>query len=201
MKKLVSLDDINKMVESGKKKLYAGSDTIVTPAAKDAAAQLGIEIVREDKNAGDGSLPLKEDLIYKIVMEVLKRLPEYGLSDFPVKETDISGIMLVRGSLAIIKKPDNFTGKPVVKKLFSERESPAIQAGFLILEKEPFAEFQKSSGIYYIIDGSMELSIDGRKYMANQGDVFFLPKGIKANFCSSDGCKVFFASLAGEGTG
>jgi len=133
MKKLISVSDVKKCVEENRKWLIIDSDTIITPAAKDFAAEKGIRFTdspspaeRPKSEAECGSNPEKcgaghsdtvnriaerikgseidKELIEKIVREVLREKTLNKSCDSFESEYDPSGLKLVRGKTVICEK-------------------------------------------------------------------------------------------------
>lgn len=83
MKKVVTENDIKALSQSQEKSICIDENTIITPAAKDAAKQLGITFVHGSKTSSEKTVPgcaekqpvsIDHTLITKLVEEVIKRL-------------------------------------------------------------------------------------------------------------------------------
>lgn len=121
MKKLISLNDIKDTVSSGKKSIYTDKDTIITPSARDAAKEKGIEIIRgiepgkDPADAADGIVncacskaaagkdTADADLIYRKVEQILKEsgscignCPRKELGFMDLKDADLISIQEAR---------------------------------------------------------------------------------------------------------
>ncbi len=46
MKRLISVNDIKSLYEQGQKEFYQDDDTVITPAARDAASEFGVKIIK-----------------------------------------------------------------------------------------------------------------------------------------------------------
>ena len=46
MKRLISVNDIKSLYEQGQKEFYQDDDCIITPAAREAATEYGVKIIK-----------------------------------------------------------------------------------------------------------------------------------------------------------
>jgi ethanolamine utilization protein EutQ len=205
LKKLICADDVKAAAEKGQKVLSVECNTIITPAAKDLARELGVEIAT-DKSTTGNSLCNKEktidrEKIYQIVKTVLANSILAGIngpSSDPLFVTDCepkSGLKIVRGRTVKYQPYD--TGGPstnvAYREVVSKNDSP-ISAGFLTIEKSSFGRELCQEEIDIILEGSLSITINGETYDACQGDVIFVPKGSKATWSSSGYVKLFYAT-------
>jgi len=205
-KKLVTADDVRKFAETGQNKLYIGPNTIVTPAAKDVVDDLNICIVEDagkvqkEKDTPSpfkdkqGSASMDTDLIAKIVREVLASLTCGSVQTEMVKEADPSGLRLVKGNTVTYEKLETgMSGDRVrIKEILTQKESPNISAGFMTIENTDFLWDLKCEEINYIIDGTLDVKVNGATYRGEAGDVFYLPKETSITLSSPDKVKLFY---------
>jgi ethanolamine utilization protein EutQ len=120
-----------------------------------------------------------EEIIRKIINEKLgQTTPEFE------KHRDASGIMSIKTSTV---KPEKFdTGKEgdkvLLKDVLTLEESPRLGCGIMEMEETSFAWTLKYDEVDYIIDGTLEVDIDGRKVVGNKGDIIFIPKNSSIHF-------------------
>ncbi|MBM7854165.1 ethanolamine utilization protein EutQ [Desulfohalotomaculum tongense] len=214
MKKLVCANEVQTASEKGQRILYVDSDTIITPAAKDLAKELGVEFAAGSSAAGNhtgkGSGPPKKagrkneidrDLIYQIIKAVLT---SGCLASVPVPSHELpfltdgdpkSGLKIVRGRT--VKYETFNTGDPCTnvayRKVISKNDSK-MGAGFLTIEKSSFERELCCEEIDIILEGSLSITINGNTYDACQGDVIFIPKGSKVVWSSSGYVKLFYVT-------
>jgi ethanolamine utilization protein EutQ len=218
LKKLISINDIKQKYQSKCKVLYIEPNTIITPAAKDLAIEYGIDIKhgKEEICASEyqdvnkevvnmeqlvknnlQDINITEDLVSHIVQEVIKSL---NLSNTIVpqlkKECDPSGIRLVRGDSVIC---DNFdTGNPKdkvgIKEILNIKECPNMATGFMEIEKSSFDWTLGYDELDYIVEGTLDITINNKTYRGHAGDVFFIPMNTSITFSSPDYCKFFFST-------
>lgn len=210
MKKLVTATDIKNHISSGQKTVYLEPGTLVTPAAKDLAAELGLVIqagtppaaALTDDCVGEAceslikSNEISPALITQIVREVLAAMP--GLPPEPglVKQDDPSGLRLVRGNSVQCEtfNTGNPRDKVGIKEILTTKESPNMATGFMTLEETAFSWDLKYEEIDYVIDGTLEITVNGKTYRGTAGDVFYLPRDTTITFSSPDKAKFFFVT-------
>lgn len=207
MKRLVSAKELEAFVKEGKKVFTIDSDTIITPSAKDIAKANGItfsteqpsvcEKVAETVKASAGGVD--SDLIYT----VLKAMMDKGLlkgildaaPDQPYNADMNSGIKVVRGNSVRMDYFD--TGNPDAKVYYQElisKDESAMSAGFLTIEKSSFEWNLTYEEIDYVIEGTLEITINGKKITAYPGDVVFVPSGSNVVWGSPDKVRLFYTT-------
>lgn len=199
MKVLITAAEIKNLALKGEKFIFAGQDSIITPAARDAAREMNIEIILEEKaraasRCAAGQSPSPE-LVASIVRKVLDMLGA-GVAPGPVVERHPSGVRLVRGG-TVVCDPFN-TGhsgdKVCLKDALSTAESPNMCAGFMTIEKSSFNWELKYDEYNYIIEGSLDITVDGQTFHGGAGDVFFIPRGTCVTFGSRGSTKFFYVT-------
>lgn len=202
MKKLVTAADVKGLFGSGQKKLYTGPGTIVTPAARDMAAELGLTIQTEPHEPPEGIDTVSKlneispSLISMIVREVMASLPDLQQKPEMVKEEDPGGLRLVRGN-SVKCEPFN-TGNPRdkvgLKEILTLRESPDMGVGFMTVEESAFSWDLKYEEVDYVVEGTLEITVNGKTYRGKAGDVFYIPRDTTVTFSSPDQARFFFVT-------
>jgi ethanolamine utilization protein EutQ len=216
VKKLITAQELKKQAGEGVKIVYLNKDMIITPSARDMAAELGIELRTGEcaessnnqtitdlaiqaivKNQTKGErLSLSDDEINIIVQEVLKSINLTPNKDTLIKENDPSGIRLVRGGSVICEAFD--TGNPKdkvgIKEVLNSRECPNMATGFMTFEKSAFDWMLGYDELDYIVEGDLDIIVNGKTYHGHQGDVFFIPMGTSITFSVPNYCKFFFST-------
>jgi ethanolamine utilization protein EutQ len=128
---------------------------------------------------------LLEELVRKIIEEKLSSTKKD--SDFE-RHVDPSGIMSIKTSTV---KPEKFdTGKEgdkvYLKDVMSVEESPRLGCGIMEMEKSAFDWTLKYDEVDYVIEGTLEIIIDGRKVVGNKGDIILIPKNSTIQFSVPD---------------
>lgn len=120
-----------------------------------------------------------EEILRKVVAEELNK----KVSSFE-KYMDKSGVGVVKMDTV---KPERFdTGNPNDKvfltDVFSLEESQRLSCGMMEMEESTFDWTLNYDEIDYVIDGTLEIIVDGRKVVGNKGDAILIPKGSKIKF-------------------
>lgn len=129
-----------------------------------------------------------ENLNQKLIEDIVRRLvTEYAAKakeeEF-FKVVDKSGIAMVKTSTV---KPEKFdTGKEgdrvYLKDVFTLQESPRIACGVMEMDRSAFDWTLCYDEIDYVIEGTLEIIIDGRKIVGNKGDIILIPNGSSITF-------------------
>ncbi|MFZ5643451.1 MAG: cupin domain-containing protein [Bacillota bacterium] len=222
MKELITAREVKERAARGEKELLVTRQTIITPSARDTARDLGMKItVGELAGASDkagqekdsrekgrieaiagqvcsqvaGAAP-DERLVAMVVKEVLACLGAGREPLQPVVERDSGGLRLVRGSSVVCQPFD--TGKPgdtvALRDLLPIKESPRMAAGFMTMEKTHFDWELRYDEYDYIIEGTLEITINGKTYQGKAGDVFYIPSGSRITFGCPDRVKFFYVT-------
>lgn len=123
-----------------------------------------------DKNA------LRE-IISEVVKETLERQTEREF----LKEKDESGIIKIRPSTV---KCEQFQGAEGVylKDIVTLEEAPRMRAGIMELDHTSFEWTLTYDEYDYVIDGELEIEIDGRVIKGKAGDIIYIPKDSHIHF-------------------
>ena len=133
-----------------------------------------------------------------LLKELIKKIVENELgkkSDDSYKEMDSSGVGVIK--LDRMKKRVRMdTGNPddevYTTDFFSLDESPRIGAGLMEMVKTTFDWTLKYDEIDYIIDGKLDIIIDGRRISGEKGDVILIPKNSKIQFSALEYAKFIY---------
>ena len=209
MKKLICASDMDIVVESGKKSFYIEKNSIVTPSAYDIAKENGIKISdnkKEEKIEKDiKQVDTFKDFDMSKMIDVFKSMMSEGLLEEMLKELlkqnskkysseiDESGVKLIRGNTVKMDllKTEQENSKVQYQDVINKEESK-MNAGFLIIEESKFMWKLLYEEIDYVIDGSISIQIDERKYIASKGDVIFIPKGTEVTWEAIDKAKILY---------
>lgn len=216
MKKLVCADEVKAAAEKGQKMFCIDCGTIITPAAKDLAKELGVEFTVGLATAGDNNCSCKDsapqkttnqetafdrDVIYQAVKAVLTNHILKNVSapapekSFQIEGEPKSGLKIVRGRTVKFESFD--TGNPSTNVAYREvvsKDDSQMSAGFLTIEKSSFDWELCYEEIDIILEGSLSITINGETFEACQGDVLFVPKGSKVTWRSSGYVKLFYVT-------
>ncbi|BDR70527.1 ethanolamine utilization protein [Clostridium tetani] len=126
---------------------------------------------------------LIEEIVRKIITEKLGQTAPENTPDFE-KNVDRSGVISIKTETV---KPEKFdTGKEgdkvYLKDVVTLEESPRLGCGIMEMDKTSFAWTLKYDEVDYIIDGTLEIDIDGRKVVGNKGDIIYIPRDSSIHF-------------------
>ena len=126
-----------------------------------------------------------EGLVRKVLNDIVAGNGGCGCGcNDSVRHVDKSGIMSIK--LQKIKPEPFNTGKPgdkvFLKDLVSLEESPRLGFGVMEMDHSSFDWTLNYDEVDYIIEGRLEIIIDGRKTVADAGEIIFIPKGSSITF-------------------
>jgi ethanolamine utilization protein EutQ len=202
MKKLVCAKDIEDSKKSGLSTFCIPENTIITPSAKDLADEYNIRFVKkeEDKQMSNENLTdlLSQNISKEQLLVLLKKiLLDDAANQLPFdQEKHPNGLKVVRGKSV---KMDVFeTGNPDADVHFQElvsKDESQMSAGFLEIDHSSFEWNLTYEEIDYVIEGTLTVTIDGKTYTANAGDVLFVPKDTTVVWGSPDKAHVFYSTF------
>lgn len=126
----------------------------------------------------DINMQMIEDIVRKVIEEQMNQSQKQNRIE------DKSGVIGIKAGEV---KPEPFdTGKAgdkvFLKDIFSLEESPRLGAGIMEMEETTFDWTLTYDEVDYVIEGTLEVIIDGRKVVGNKGDVILIPKNTKIQF-------------------
>ncbi len=128
-----------------------------------------------------------EAMVRKVLGEIIAEKGGCCCAD-EFRHVDKSGIMSIK--LPRIKPEPFDTGKPgdkvFLKDLVSLEESPRLGCGVMEMDKSSFDWTLNYDEVDYVIDGRLEVIINGNKVAADKGEVIFIPKGSSITFSVPD---------------
>lgn len=215
MKKLICVKDVEALKNRGEKVFYMDGDSIITPAAEDAAKIFGIEFssetncckekvscceVKASEPQINGGGEIDSNKIYAILKSLLEKGLLNGVFDSTTNhpyifECNPNGLKLVRGGSVKMEYFD--TGNPDNKVFYQElisKDDSKMSAGFLTIEKSSFEWELSYEELDYVIEGILTITINGKTFTAYPGDVLFVPSGSKVVWGSPDKARIFYAT-------
>lgn len=135
---------------------------------------------------------INKQLIERIVRQVIEE--QFRSKCDGIKCVDPSGVMSIKASQI---KPEPFdTGKKGDKvwltDLYSLNESPRLGAGIMEMDTTTFDWTLNYDEVDYVIEGTLEIIVDGRRTIGNAGDVILIPKGSKIQFSTPGFCRFMY---------
>lgn len=123
-----------------------------------------------------------EELLRSILAEVLRGQAAGGSRPF-AKQKDPSGVIAVR-TATVECEPFQQDGVRV-RDLLTLEEAPRIGAGVMELDAGTKFPWELTYDEYdLVLEGTLEIEIDGRTVSGGPGDILYIPKGSKIAFCS-----------------
>lgn len=137
-------------------------------------------------------MSINEKNVEEIVKKVIMKYFDETKND--LKEVDESGVAVVKTNKVKLEKFD--TGKPgdkvYLKDVFTLEESPRLGCGVMEMKETVFDWTLKYDEIDYIMEGTLEIIIDGRKIVGEQGDIILIPKDTPIKFSCPDHAKFIY---------
>ncbi|MHC1750198.1 MAG: cupin domain-containing protein [Cellulosilyticaceae bacterium] len=104
-----------------------------------------------------------------------------------IKEKGPGGVSSIKLQTVKVSEADRLdTGKAsdivYTKDLFSLEESPRLGCGMMEMKQTTFDWTLNYDEIDYVIEGHLDIIIDGRKISADSGELILIPKGSKIQF-------------------
>lgn len=133
---------------------------------------------------------VSEELIRSIVEKVLKEAEAAPAEDF-VKEKDPSGIIKV---VTDTVKTERFEKDGVyLKDVLTLEEAPRMGCGIMELKDGANLEWTLTYDEYdMVLEGNLEIEIDGRVLKAGPHEVIYIPKGSHIHFQTPDYTKYYY---------
>ena len=137
-----------------------------------------------------------QDINIQMIESIVKKVIEEQMNQSQKQHriVDKSGVIGIKTEQI---KPEPFdTGKAGDKvfltDLYSLDESPRLGAGIMEMEDTTFDWTLTYDEVDYVIDGTLEIIIDGRKIVGNKGDVILIPKNTKIQFSTPNFCRFMY---------
>lgn len=208
MKKLISVKEVENAKKEGLKTIYLEENTIVTAAAKELADTLQIVFSSDVQTCAmateTAEVPNSNGLDGEAIYNLFSKLMEKGLvkedcCEVAPKIFDAdcaaNGLKVVYGESV---KMENFdTGNPEAKVAFQElvnKDESSMSAGFLTIDESKFDWQLTYEEVDYIIEGTVQITINGKVLTANKGDVIYVPSGSDVTWASPNKAKLFFVT-------
>lgn len=173
----------------------AGGNGPVTPQAAPAP------VVSNNQNAAQG---VDSDLVAQIVQQVMQQMNGGQCAAAPCPQADLvraidpdTGFMLIKGnSVKMDVFNDGEKDRPgvYIKELTNPQESPNMTSGFMALDHSDLTWTLTYDEMDYVIDGTLEFIVNGKKYTGLPGDVFYIPTNTTVTFTTPDTTKFFFVT-------
>ena len=120
-----------------------------------------------------------------------------------VRNKDISGITSIKLPTVKVNESNRLdTGNPkdavYTKDLFTLEESPRLGCGMMEMKETTFDWTLNYDEVDYVIEGTLDIIIDGRKISASEGELIFIPKGSKIQFSVKDWARFIYVTYPAD---
>jgi ethanolamine utilization protein EutQ len=190
MKRLITDDTVTTEFKAGRRRIAASSkDAVVTSAAWSKARELGVVI--DDGSAPRSATPSGKTSPPKTTT------PAPADAGRATKVVDASGVLVVRGNSVQL---GNFTGAGPGKHiglldLVTSADGSPMTAGIMSFSAaDSFAWSLGYDEIDLVLEGVLQIQIDGRTVEGRAGDVLYIPKGSTIVFATPHRTKVFYVT-------
>ena len=188
MKRLITDDTVNAEFKAGRRQIAAPSkDAVVTPAAWSKARELGV-VIDDGSSAGRSGSSSATSSRSKAAPSDAGRA---------TKVVDASGVLVVRGNSVQL---GNFTGAGPGKHIglldvVTGADGSPMTAGIMSFgAADSFAWSLGYDEIDLVLEGVLQIQIDGRTVEGRAGDVLYIPKGSTIVFATPNRTKVFYVT-------
>lgn len=141
-----------------------------------------------------------EVLVRQIIDEKLNAVKDDV--DFE-RQVDASGVTSIKLPTVKVDESNRLdTGNPkdvvYTKDLFTLEESPRLGCGMMEMKETTFDWTLNYDEIDYVIEGTLDIIIDGRKVSASEGEIVFIPKGTKIQFSVKDFARFLYVTYPAD---
>ncbi|EGP6356004.1 DUF861 domain-containing protein [Listeria monocytogenes] len=141
---------------------------------------------------------ISKELIEQLVKQVV--LEKMGQSS---KHVDPSGILSIKLPVVKVSEEDRLdTGKPgdvvYTKDLVTLEESQRLGFGLMEMKDTTFDWFLDYDEVDYVIEGRLDVVIDGRTVSAGPGEIIFIPKGSQIKFSVTDEARFIYVTYPAD---
>lgn len=127
---------------------------------------------------------VSEELIREIVTKVLEEAAGAAAKPCCERQVDPSGIIGIKTSTVRCEPFEQAGVKP--KDVVSLEEAPRMGCGIMELDHTSFEWTLTYDEYDMVIDGTLEIEIDGRVISGGPGDIIYIPKGSHIHFQTPD---------------
>lgn len=147
---------------------------------------------------------LNKDLLEKLVRQIIEEKLN-GVKDSAdfIRNKDISGITSIKLPTVKVNESNRLdtgvaTDKVYTKDVFTLEESPRLGCGIMEMESTTFQWTLNYDEIDYVIEGHLDIIIDGRKISADAGELILIPKGSKIQFSVPDHARFIYVTYPAD---
>jgi ethanolamine utilization protein EutQ len=190
--RLITAETVEAAVASGTRRIAAPrGQVIVTPAAWSKALELGATI-----DVGEGE-PQRSAAPPKASTPAAAT-DQKGQSE---RTVDASGLVVVRGGSVRLGRfagagPDKNIG---LLDLVTGADGSPMTAGIMAWSREDSFPWKLDyDEVDLVLEGVLQITIDGRAHEGGPGDVFYIPKGSSIRFGTPSRTRVFYVTYPAD---
>ena len=131
---------------------------------------------------------ITQRMIEMMVREILGKIAG-GTSDCPVKKISVP-------TLDVGPEHRMDTGNPAdrvwSRDLFTLEESPRLGCGLMVMEQTTFPWTLNYDEMDYVVEGRLDIIINGQTVSAGPGEVIYIPKGSSIQFSVADKARFLY---------
>jgi len=135
------------------------------------------------------------ELLREIIREVLEETcGNTPAAETPIeKQVDPSGVLCVKAAAVKCTPYDvGVPAKVALCDLVTLRESPRMGCGILEIDHSAYPWALTYDEFYYVVDGILEVIVEGRHITGKSGDVLHIPKSTSIHFSSPETCRAVY---------
>lgn len=151
---------------------------------------------------------LDKEMLEKLVRQIIQEQLTGGKSesvDF-IRHKDPSGVMSVKLPTVHVDQSNRLdTGKVTdevyTKDVFTLDESPRLGCGVMVMRETTFDWTLNYDEIDYVVEGHLDIIIDGRTVSADPGEIILIPKGSKIKFSVPNFARFIYVTYPADWAG
>ncbi|WP_105617770.1 cupin domain-containing protein [Vallitalea okinawensis] len=138
---------------------------------------------------------INEKMIEEIIRKVIEQQMVTAKPAFN-KTVDSSGVISIKANTVKCEKFD--TGKEgdqvYLTDVLTLDESPRLGCGMMEMKETTFDWTLTYDEVDYVIDGTLEIVIDGKRVVGNKGDIIFIPKNTSIQFSAPEYARFMYVT-------
>ncbi len=192
-RRVVTSADVRDASAHPARRIRLSDRDLVTPLARDDAAELGVVLVVDDTTDPDGND--LETAVRRIVSSIVS-----GGHDAPRPVTHVDG-RGVQMQLFPFPGPAPTMDCRLADVITAEEHHAPMAAGFMSLHAGSFPWTLDYDEIEYVIEGELHIGTDAGTVVGRPGDVLYVPKGSSITFGTPSWAKFLYVTHPADWAG
>lgn len=144
--------------------------------------------------------PMLEQLVRQIIQEKING--SENSVDF-LRDKDESGVISIKLPTVKVDESNRLdTGNPsdvvYTKDLFTLEESPRLGCGIMEMKETTFDWTLNYDEVDYVIEGTLDIIINGKTVSASAGELILIPKGSSIQFSVKDYARFIYVTYPAD---